>query len=296
MKSIITLLLSVMSLLTHAQYSIYENFEAPYDGFRANFYIDTENCTHNIWQIGKPAKMIFYSAYSYPNAIVTDTLNPIPAHDTSIFYLTTVGAYRALATISFYYRINKDTNSFAKIEVSGDVGQNWIDPLKEDTTYDFFWASSKPSFDISTPGWQLFRLNMDTWSMSSPSWGLYPHYRTSDTMMYRFTFITGDSVDAYDGWMLDNFLGENTTRVSVGNAVVSQLQIFPNPSSGDIKVSPASQISPKDYILVYDVAGREVYKAEGICTDFHLPVPEGFYTLKYVGEKQTFVGKVVIRR
>jgi hypothetical protein len=297
MKYLFTLLFSVISLLANAQYAIYENFEAPYDAFRANFYIDTVNCANNIWQIGRPQKTVFDSALSFPNAIVTDTLNPIPPHDTSIFYLTTVGAYRSLSSISFYYKIDKDTNSFAKIEISGDAGLNWINPLTEDTTYNFYWVNSKPRIDTSTTGWRYFWLNMDYWSMADSSWGLsYPHYRTSDTMMYRFTFISGDSVEAHDGWIMDNFKSENTLRVGILDITSSKLLLYPNPSSGEIKISTGAPVSENDRIMVYDVTGREVYRTNLASSTIHLPVPDGIYTLKYIGKKEAFVSKLAIRR
>ncbi|MFI5135825.1 MAG: hypothetical protein ACHQD9_08235 [Chitinophagales bacterium] len=39
----------------------------------------------NIWEIGRPHKIFFDSAYSLPNAIVTDTLNPYPINNFSTF-------------------------------------------------------------------------------------------------------------------------------------------------------------------------------------------------------------------
>jgi hypothetical protein len=40
--------------------------------------IDTGSHLHNSWQIGRPGKSVFDSAYTLPNAIMTDTLNTYP--------------------------------------------------------------------------------------------------------------------------------------------------------------------------------------------------------------------------
>ena len=48
------------------------------------FKIDT-SVAGNIWQIGKPHKTIFDSAYSRPDAIVTDTIHDYPANNLSTF-------------------------------------------------------------------------------------------------------------------------------------------------------------------------------------------------------------------
>jgi hypothetical protein len=66
--------------------------------------IDT-SLSGNLWQIGQPAKNVFISAHSVPNAIVTDLHNPYPVNNTSVFYLVTPGdfpfKYHA-AHINFY--------------------------------------------------------------------------------------------------------------------------------------------------------------------------------------------------
>ncbi len=52
-----------------------------------HLYIDTVSNPNNIWQVGIPQKTIFTDAYSPPNVIVTDTTNPYPVNDTSVFMI-----------------------------------------------------------------------------------------------------------------------------------------------------------------------------------------------------------------
>jgi hypothetical protein len=296
MKFLYTLLLSLTSFGAFAQYSIYQNFETPNDDFRTNFYIDTVNCSNNLWQIGRPQKAFFDSAYSYPNAIVTDTLNQYPVNDTSIFYLTMAGSYHALLSLSFYFKLDIDTLATAKMELSGDGGLNWINPITEDTTFMFYWVGGKPRFDTSTTGWRKFDLNMDTWSQSYPgSHFSFPHYRTSDTIIYRFTFITGDSLVHHDGWIMDNFRGLNTARVGMDKVEEISSVIFPNPSNGTIFLRPNFRGTAEDRIVVYDMHGQQVYEAVPFGSlPINLPLSDGVYTVKYIGVSGVTTNRVVI--
>jgi len=297
MKLLFTLIASFIGFGVFGQYAFHETFEYPFDAYRANFTIDTVNCSNNIWQIGKPQKTVFHGAYSSPNVIITDTLNPYPINDTSIFYLRTVGMYHGLLSLIFYYRLDIDTLSSAKIEVSGDVGLNWINPMTEDTTYMFYWVGGKPRLDTSTSGWRLFNLNMDTWSYAYPGHHVdtFPHYRTSDTILYRFTFISGNSSMHGDGWMMDNFLGENTVTVGVGDADKISSCVFPNPTKGTIYLHPDFTTSDEDRIVVYNMEGQQVYTTSPPASlPVSLPLPDGVYTLKYFGSSGVATNRVVI--
>ena len=46
--------------------------------------------TLNMWQIGKPHKTVFDSAYSPVNVIVTDTANTYKPNDTSVFMFAVI--------------------------------------------------------------------------------------------------------------------------------------------------------------------------------------------------------------
>ena len=93
MKLIFTLIALLLCNTAYTQWGFFQTFESPNDTFNDKFIIDTVNYPNNVWQIGKPQKTVFDSAYSYPNAIVTDTLNPYPVNDTSVFMIKVVSHY-----------------------------------------------------------------------------------------------------------------------------------------------------------------------------------------------------------
>jgi hypothetical protein len=296
MKFLFTLIASTIAMNVFAQYALYESFEYPYDAFRSSFYVDTVNCNNNLWQIGRPQKTVFDTAYSAPNVIITDTLNTYPANDTSILYVRTGGLFHGMLSLRFQYQLDIDTLSSAKFEVSGDLGANWINPMTEDTTYLFYWTGGKPSLDTSTHGWHLFDLNMDIWSYAfAGSAYSFPHYRTSDTILYRFTFISGDSTVHRDGWMMDNFMGENTGRVGVDAISETSSHPFPNPSCGTVYLHPGFKISDQDLITVYNMEGQQIYSTRrGVGPSVNLPLPNGVYMLRYMGSFGVATDRITI--
>jgi hypothetical protein len=82
--SILILLLLCQSSFGQMIWEI--NFEDWYYG-EDRIYIDTISNQDNIWQVGQPNKIIFNTAYSEPNAIITDTSNHYPTNDTSSLLL-----------------------------------------------------------------------------------------------------------------------------------------------------------------------------------------------------------------
>jgi hypothetical protein len=297
MHRLVTLLLVFFSLSAQAQWYWAEQFEAPNDTYRDRFVFDTTHAG-NKWQIGRPQKSIFDSAYSAPNALVTDTVSVYPGHDTSVFTLIhRPYVYSPIFTLSFYYKLDKQPTALVKMEISGDRGQNWIDPMIEDTTYMFYWGGPKPRFDTLVYNWTKFELNMEDWGNAYPGGPLvFPHYRTSDTVLFRFTYATGAVTTLHDGWMLDNFQIENPITEGYVSQVRNDemLKVYPNPCGDRLELNSSGNGDAK--IEVYDLAGRMVYRGrtrQGAAS-LELRVPDGVYILKFTAEKSYAVKRVLV--
>src|SRR5258706_3176828 len=96
--------------------------------------IDT-SLAGNIWQTGPPQKIIFDSAYSAPNVIVTDTLNPYPVNNRSSFIVTVTNAMVFNSWNAIYLMVDfthkYDTDSlhdgcFIELSLDGVTWQNII--------------------------------------------------------------------------------------------------------------------------------------------------------------------------
>jgi hypothetical protein len=105
-------------------------------------YRDTTANLNCVWQIGRPQKPVFDSAWSYPNAIVTDTAHAYPTNDTSSFIIgqSTLAGWLSNGTAKLFgwYKVNSDSlTDYGTIELSVDSGTTWINILT-DTQYHFF--------------------------------------------------------------------------------------------------------------------------------------------------------------
>lgn len=206
--------------------------------------IDTVGNPHNLWQVGRPQKIVFDSALSQPNAIVTDTLNKYPPNDTSSFILG-LNDYRSslpgfehwaiVFSISFDYRLDVDIGSFGKIEYSLDTGRTW-----NLLAYPFM---------SSTVGWENCTFDCGMWPIEF-GLGWY-----ADTLQIKFTFISDSDIATGDGWMIDNihvkYYSENVSSIEGSK----RIELFPNPVGTNLNVSCNESIRS---IVIRDVNGRTV--------------------------------------
>ena len=259
MKKITTLLLVLLSITGYSQaYWAYNiDFEDASQLFRLE--IDTVSNPNNIWQIGEPQKTIFTSAYSVPNAIVTDTINPYPVNDTSTFVITHVSAYLGgfqmphTVILSGKYQINSDTiNDFGTIEFSPDNGNTWVD-LLTDTFYQnegcYEWWSEKPVLSGNSNSWTDFYV----WVAGfGPIFDIQP----GDTVQYRFTFVSDDVQTDKDGLMFDDLHFEDWSEgISTIKAQFNS-KIYPNPTSGNVEIQFDNETNETFEFTLFDSYGR----------------------------------------
>ncbi|MCD4730518.1 MAG: T9SS type A sorting domain-containing protein [Bacteroidales bacterium] len=192
--------------------------------------IDTNIYPTNVWQIGSPNEVNFSQAYSLPNAIVTDTSQPYPINNISVFYvryITPIVAGTWESTyFQFRYKVDSDENlDFGKIEFSYNNGQNWIDYLT-DTLFNNCYSGDIPYFTGTVDNWEYYSIETNP-----ECFGFFE----GDTILYKVTFVS-DSIHTYrDGLIIDNIelfdVYQNIIEKK-DNSVV--LMVQPNPSNGDI--------------------------------------------------------------
>jgi len=271
-----------------------------------HLYIDTVHYHNNIWQIGKPHKTGFISAYSAPNAIITDTLHPYPKNDTSVFIITNFaeGGYAGHdnATFSGWYFVNSDTLSdYGKIEFSPNNGNTWINLLKDTIpinymgqNFNWYWSfqgGSPPVLSGNSRGWVQFGTNLAWLGLAfGINWG--------DTILFRFTFISDSNQTNKDGLMFDDF---NFVDYIEGIPEFSNnihISIFPNPFSTTSQIT-LSKTYHNILLSVYDIQGKLVsqnqYKYSDKITLNRNGLNNGMYFLKLIlDDKEIATGKVVV--
>ncbi len=269
--------------------SVCNNFESNIN----RVFIDTAS----IWQIGEVNKVIFDSAYSATNSIITDTTQPYPNNDTSIFYINFqdqwggisryLGLYSPLVVEFDHRYLTSSVTDFGLAEYSFDNGNSWfqlfndtynIDYESNDNTHFFEGTGNTISDSITVSG------NSMGWVHSRISKNIEQLIHNTnplmvDSIIVKFTFIT-DSVDGNDGWQIDN-LCVSMDQISGTNEFIEKIiSITPNPNNGSFSLT--HQFNHTAYVSIYNLIGKMVFY-EIVNTDkidFNLDFAPGIYFLK----------------
>jgi hypothetical protein len=299
MKKVFTLLLIFLNFsMVHSQ-GWYEdfciNFEQPQ--FLNQLFID--NSPGNTWQIGPPQKATFHQANSAPNVIVTDTINPYPPGNTSIFTIKCLALDGLIFGLDlfygFYYVRSDSLNDYGSMEFSPDNGVTWVDMIN-DTSYNsnFQWYYQKPVLTGNSGGWKYFEvMMMDIGSIFNIQYG--------DTVIFRFTFKSDNVPENMDGLMFDDLCFfpfiEGISEIHFSPVETS---IYPNPSSGNFTIKFKNPNNDPFQLNVYNMNSKLMFSKEGITgtkaefSDSNLPAGIYFYKLTNSNRHERGWGKFIV--
>lgn len=194
----------------------------------------------SLWQIGAPHKTLFASAFSSPNAIVTDTLYPYPVNSFSQFFLVTGIDFGDFGYLSFLYNSNTDTlNDFGTVDVHFQGDTAWYNLFTlSGNSNGWIWLSTNVGNQI-----QLHSLNL------------------GDTMIYRFTFRSDSIFDNKDGLMFDDIFFANWWEGIQRAAGLVASQAIPNPVSIGQIVRVQTGVK-SGHVVVTNMLGQKVYESD----------------------------------
>jgi len=294
--SLLSILLTSLTIATFGQglednYDL--NFDDPFE--LQHLTIDTVSNPNNLWQVGIPNKPHFASAYSLPNAIVTDTINPYPVNDTSVFIITNIasgGGFENNHTVilSGQYFVDSDSlTDYGTIEFSPDNGITWID-LINDYYYAVYilWQYPKPTLTGSSNGWKDFWVQL---AALGPVFNL----QDGDTLKYRITFISDGNQTNKDGLMFDDFHFEDWFEGIPQIQNDNLIYVYPNPVT-DLLIIQTSKISNKQSLQVIGYDGQIIYSTQSFVgqTLDTRQLDNGIYFLKYADDKYFSIRKFVV--
>jgi hypothetical protein len=284
------------------------NFEEPSPYFHIN------QSPGNIWQVGEPQKTFFNSAWSVPNAIVTDTFNAYPPNNLSTFDLYVgafnmggewYGLYPYDIFIDIRHKFDSDTLADGGfITVSWDKGQTFRNIISDTAYYTYMYGLSPmmntgffgantgmyTSQNLLSNGEPGFSGNSGGWAHTCFAWFMLPMKEKMDyppdTMIVRFNFFSDGNNSSKEGWMIDDIrifsidLGSGIGDHGESNAGI---RIYPNPVTSNAFVRLNETYDDVTYSLS-DMTGRICAEGSpGKCSSFSISrggLSPGVYILK----------------
>ena len=231
------------------------NFENSNHLDTSKFVMDTSSC----WQIGKPSKPNLSAAYSLPNAIITDTLNPYSENCNSIFEIKPIGCF------SLSCKIKYDTDSCIDglmIETFiPDVGI-WINMLNkpiyngwiEGSYYNYMVNSATDTCKIFNNETGISGYNSQIFLAS---FSVNPYRAPIPGQRYiRFKFVSDSVANAKDGIMIDDIvLTYYDCPSGINELKVEPLTVFPNPAKDFIYFAKKPE---NGVAIIYDASGKMI--------------------------------------
>ena len=225
------------------------NFEGP-----NNLPVYNDTMAGNIWQTGTPAKVFFDSAYSVPNAMVTDTLNPYPVNNTSSFFFSINGPFLTMWII-IQFEHKYDTDSLydgGYIEMSSDHGMTW-----HNIANDPFLSSGNPYNDTISGGIKAFTGNSNGWMNTYIFFDYCALPLVVDSITFRFVFKSDSINTNKEGWMIDNIFVSNDICLGVKeNPDNNIISISPNPAANQLAIGSRQQAI--EGVEIYNVLGEKL--------------------------------------
>ncbi len=219
------LLLLFLLATTSSSYGQFDPLVFSFDTIEPIF-IDT-NLAGNVWQIGRPQKFYFDSAYSSPNVIVTDTISSYPINITSEFIVKTPTYINTMGGVNMQFQHKYDTDSLVDgctIYVSLD-GVSWFNiryspwvsfPYNPFPSTDTITSLNDIGFSGKSDGWEQF--------------SFYWNYPPSDTLWVKFKFASDNIQTNKEGWIIDDIIFNYDLGIGITESEkINDYKLSPNP-------------------------------------------------------------------
>lgn len=267
------------------------NYLQYFDGANTNpsnsLIVNIDGSSGNIWQIGKPQKIIFDSAATAPNVLITDTINNYPVNNLSkvTFNIYTYMTHGILA-LQWKQKIDMENKKDGgMVEYSVDYGASWQSAFNNPHVYNFFGYPS-PDFDTLNTGEYAFSGTDSLWQDVWLCYDLMWISTFVDTLKVRFTFKSDSVSTAQEGWMIDNMNAHITITHPVKENVQNDFfNVYPNPAKNriNIELQKGDEYNIIEKMELVSADGKLVKEWRKIPTRYWIDVsgyPDGMYFLK----------------
>ena len=253
------------------------------------------------WQIGPPNKPVFTSAYSEPNALVTDTI--LPHTDSLICY----AEYTLIATefnylgryIEFKQQRDMDPNTTA----------GWVELMtygiwnKVGGEYDWYdqgaptYTDSGLVFTGSSNGWE----DVSVYSPCAYVMTQHADDRTYEEVLHvRFAFSSNANPNGNDGWIIDNVRASvELCYGGVEEETLSAFTVFPNPANNHLTLETMEQPATGTMVEMRRSDGalviRQPWRGSRTMTLRTDGLPNGLYFVAVLGEGRASSSRIIVQ-
>ncbi len=264
--------------------------------------IHFDTASGNVWQIGPPQKVLFDSAATVPNVLVTDTINTYPPNDSSRFIIgfnTNIWSFN-LYKVAFRWKQKLDldtTDDGGMVEYSLDTGKTWVNVFKNPNVFNLYGYDSLKNSD-TLPGRGYAFTGTDTvwrdiWLCFSGS-----IISQTDSFMLRYTLISDSTDNSREGWMIDNMMAQPTYYHTVSKIDPAQtFLVYPTITTGVLKIDADVEAGEIESIYITDINGRLLreYKHTPVKTSVDISMlPAGTYYVRVGISNKAEIHKVVL--
>jgi len=288
-----------------------ELFTQYFDGADTSAYnalfIEIDTSANNIWQVGTPQKLIFNTAATAPNALVTDTLNHYPPNNTSVFEFEISQELLSpfsgnVMALQWKQKLDMDAGQDGGIiEFSIDDGV-WQNAFDNPYVYNFY-GYDEANEQTLEDGTIAFSGTDTLWRDIWLCFDIYWAWESSEKIKVRFTFLSDDVENNKEGWLIDNFLAHITLVHTVNEVKMDNyMEVYPNPSnSGRIHIKTEKQqgLHIIEKMELIDNQGKTVEVFGKSPTKFWIDIghhPNGIYTLKVTTNLRTESFRIVLQK
>lgn len=272
-----------------------------------NIILDTGSDT--LWQAGNTTKNYFSSGSGISRGLMTDTVNYYPTNANNSF---TIDVDKDLMNMILSFRHKYQTDSTKDgciVEYTIDTGKTWNNVAGEcnvnhknatsphgiitDNFYgpDDTLLTGEAAFSGNSNGWRYSRLQMFFAIPIRTTGGFGNCY--GFPVQFRFRFVSDNTSDTLDGWMIDDIKIEADLYGSINNLNQSVGEVYPNPVQNILTIkTTANEFS--DLKLVNSI-GQVVTRQKVTGTTTYLgmkELPAGIYYLLLTGKDGTATQKI----
>ena len=259
--------------------------------------------SNSVWQVGPPQKLIFDSAASIPNVLITDTASTYPGPDTSIveFIIPAYYYWSGIGAIQWLQKLDMDSaRDFGMVEYKPHPDSAWMNAFNSPYLYNFYGFDSSnvgamPNGDSAFTGtdssWSDIWLCID-----------WTYYYLTDTAYLRFTFISDTIDENREGWMVDNLLAHITLIHTVKeDDPDTYMKVYPTPSKGriNIEVKKRADYHIIEHMELISVDGRVIRRYGSSPIKFWIDIsdlPDGLYYLNVTTNIKSEIHPVMLQK